>query len=586
MICISQKTKCFIAGANKLKTWNGNGMGIYEINRTEKSTLLCIDVVAITLSIVLALAIGSEFLAATLGSYLVGTTYLPFFIVALIAYVLLMTVMTEIRVDRLSKREIIGQTIIQQLVLTAVYIAISFVLHKAVLVSGTCMGLFFIFSMFFCGIGRIIYQENCHRKTEEKRSVELSAKNDLNIRTDGKVKHVYIVGSKSIGQYGGYESFVMNLLQHHKDNKNIKYHVACKANGQGCMNIDSLPGAKRINENEFTYCNAQCFLINIPEKLGAAQAIYYDLRALRLCCEHIERNNIEEPIVYILASRVGPFEKKFVKRIHRFGGKVWQNPDGWEHARRKWRTCIRKYWKLSEQYAVKYADLVICDSKHIESYIQDEYSYYHPKTTFIAYGSYITPSKLSDDDPKYTGWLNNHNLRDGQYYISVGRFVPENNFDIMIREFMNSKTDKDFAIITTENPKYAEELQRKFRYKKDKRIKFVGTVYDAELLKKIRESAYGYFHGHEVGGTNPSLLESLGSTKLNLLLDVGFNREVAEDAALYWSKDEGSLADTINKCDALTDDQRKGMGQKAKKRIEDEYSWEYICDKYLNIMCN
>ncbi len=255
--------------------------------------------------------------------------------------------------------------------------------------------------------------------------------------------------------------------------------------------------------------------------------------------------------------------------------------EGWEHARRKWRTSVRKYWKFSEKYAVKNADLVICDSKHIESYIQDEYSYYHPKTTFIAYGSYITPSKLSDDDPEYTGWLNNHNLRDGQYYISVGRFVPENNFDIMIREFMRSNTDKDFAIITTENPKYAEELQQKFKYKSDKRIKFVGTVYDADLLKKIRENAYGYFHGHEVGGTNPSLLESLGSTKINLLLDVGFNREVAEDAALYWSKDEGSLADTINKCDALDENQRDIMGDKAKKRIEEQYSWEYICAKYL-----
>ncbi len=159
-------------------------------------------------------------------------------------------------------------------------------------------------------------------------SVEVSNNLKVSNKICEHIRHVYIVGSKSIGQYGGYESFVMNLLQHHKDNKNIKYHVACKANGQGCMDIDSLPGAKRINENEFTYCNAQCFLINIPEKLGAAQAIYYDLRTLRLCCEHIERNHIEEPIVYILASKVGPFERKFVKRIHNYGGQVWQNPDG------------------------------------------------------------------------------------------------------------------------------------------------------------------------------------------------------------------------------------------------------------------
>lgn len=399
-------------------------------------------------------------------------------------------------------------------------------------------------------------------------------------KKNSRVRDIYIVGSKNIGQYGGYESFIMNLLQYHKDNKNIRYHVACKANGQGYMDVDSLPGAKRINEYEFTYCNAQCFLIKVPDKIGPAQAIYYDLKALEWCCNHIESNHIEEPIVYILASRVGPFEGKYVKRIHNFGGKIWQNPDGWEHARRKWRTYVRKYWKLSEKYAVKNADLVICDSKHIERYILDEYSHYNPKTTFIAYGSCITPSKLSDDDPEYTGWLKKNNLRDKEYYISVGRFVPENNFDIMIREFMSSKTDKDFAIITTENPKYTKELQRKLQYRTDKRIKFVGTVYNAELLKKIRENAYGYFHGHEVGGTNPSLLESLGCTKINLLLDVGFNREVAEDAALYWSKDEGSLSDAIKKADEMSLEQRRKMEEKAKQRITNEYSWKYICDKY------
>ena len=548
--------------------------------RSKKTILLCIDVIAIVLSFVLSLAIRFRLLVASLGSRLVMTTYIPFFVVTLLAYIVIMAIVAEVRIDRMARKEILELTIVQQVILTAVYISVFFLFHEADAISRIVVGLFFVFNVVFCSVGRIAYREYILKnKTNQYKEKALKGAYDDN-SAEGKVKHLYLVGSKSVGQYGGYESFVMNLLQHHKDKKNIKYHVACKANGQGHMDIDSLPGAKRINEKEFTYCNAQCFLIDIPEKLGPAQAIYYDLKALKWCCDHIERNHIEEPIVYILASRVGPFEKKYVKRIHNCGGQVWQNPDGWEHARRKWNRFIRKYWKLSEQYAVKNADLVVCDSKHIESYIQDEYSYYHPKTTFIAYGSYITPSKLSDDDPEYTGWLNNHNLRDKEYYISVGRFVPENNFDIMIREFMNSKTDKDFAIITTENPKYAEELQQKLKYKGDKRIKFVGTVYDADLLKKIRENAYGYFHGHEVGGTNPSLLESLGSTKINLLLDVGFNREVAEDAALYWSKDEGSLADAINTADSMSEEKQNEMGEKAKQRIIDEYSWKYICNKY------
>lgn len=197
--------------------------------------------------------------------------------------------------------------------------------------------------------------------------------------------------------------------------------------------------------------------------------------------------------------------------------------------------------------------------------------------------SSIKPSSIQDDDPRYLNWLAEHGLKDGEFYISVGRFVPENNFVIMIREFMQSHTDRDFAIITTENPGYAAKLQKKLGYKKDKRIKFVGSVYNAELLTKIRNNACGYLHGHEVGGTNPSLLESLGSTKLNLLLDNGFNREVAEDAALYWTKEKGSLAGLIDKADKLTPAQIEEYGDKARGRIHDEYSWEKICDKYAAV---
>lgn len=391
-------------------------------------------------------------------------------------------------------------------------------------------------------------------------------------------QHIYIIGSKSIGMYGGYESFILNLLKQHKDDGRIKYHIACKANGQGYMDLKRLRGAEKISRNQFTYCNADCFLINVPEKIGSAQAIYYDIYALKWACNHIRKNNIKNPIVYILASRVGPFEKKYVEYIHSVGGRIYQNPDGHEDWRRKWSWIIRKYWKLSERYAVKRADCIVCDSKNIEKYIKKEYSKYNPRTIFIAYGSNVT--QTVGNDKKFNEWIANHGISK-EYYISVGRFVEENNFEIMIREFMKSKTKKDFAIITTENPKYAEKLQKKLQYKNDKRIKFVGTVYDAELLKKIRENAYGYFHGHEVGGTNPSLLESLGSTNLNLLYDVGFNREVAEDSALYWNKEEGNLAKLIDYADSMNKNEILQMGKKAKERIKKEYSWEYICDKYI-----
>lgn len=555
--------------------------------RSKKSILLFIDMLAIALSFTIAVGIRFNILLRVLGSVLAVSTYAVFFGVALFGYIVVFAIRKELRIDKHSNRELLFITIEEQIVFIALYVVLFFIFHKTNIISRVVVGLFFIGNVVLVSLGRIFYHSYCIRRKISAKSQEFmnapknqSGESDDNTDEKSVKQHVYIVGSKSIGQYGGYESFVMNLLQQHKDEKRIQYHVACKANGSGYMDLDNLPDAVCINDNEFMYCNAHCFMVNIPEKIGAAQAVYYDIRALQWCCEHIEKNHIDHPIVYILASRVGPFEGRYVRRIHNAGGEVWQNPDGHEDWRRKWNAVIRRYWKFSERYAVKNADLVVCDSKSIENYIKDEYALYHPNTTFIAYGAHITPSKLLDDDPKYVNWLSNHELIDGQYYISVGRFVPENNFDIMIREFMSSHTKKDFAIITTENSKYAEELQQKFQYKTDKRIKFVGTVYDQELLGKIRENAYGYFHGHEVGGTNPSLLESLGSTNLNLLYDVGFNKEVAEETALYWSKENGDLAKLIDRADLLKKEDIIRMGEKAKKRIADEYNWELIADKY------
>ena len=86
-----------------------------------------------------------------------------------------------------------------------------------------------------------------------------------------------------------------------------------------------------------------------------------------------------------------------------------------------------------------------------------------------------------------------------------------------------------------------------------------------------------------MGGTNPSLIEALGSTDLNLLVDVGFNREVAEDCALYWSRDDGSLAKLIDSSDQLNENQIAEMGRKAKARVAAEYTWNKICGQYEEV---
>jgi len=333
-------------------------------------------------------------------------------------------------------------------------------------------------------------------------------------------QHVFIIGSKGIpAKYGGFETFVENLTKK-KIDKNINYYVACMGK----------------NNNEFEHNEAMCFNINVPN-IGPARAIYYDLNALKYCIRYIKRNNIQNGIIYILACRIGPFIGHYKKILQRLGVKLYINPDGHEWKRAKWNRIIKKYWKLSERLMVKHADLLICDSINIEKYIIEDYKKYNPNTSFIAYGADIEKSILKDDDKELLNWYKKHNITSKQYYLVVGRFVPENNYETMITEYMKSKTSKDFVLITNvEKNKFYEMLKEKTKFNEDKRIKFVGTVYNQDLLKKIRENAYGYIHGHEVGGTNPSLLEALATTDLNLLLDVGFNKEVGQDGALYWNK--------------------------------------------------
>ena len=99
------------------------------------------------------------------------------------------------------------------------------------------------------------------------------------------IQHVFLVGAKSLGAYGGYETFVNKLTEYHQNNPKIKYHVACKANGDGCMDETKLDGVTRISENEFEYHNAHCFKIPLPN-IGSGQAIIYDTKALDYCCKY------------------------------------------------------------------------------------------------------------------------------------------------------------------------------------------------------------------------------------------------------------------------------------------------------------
>ena len=379
------------------------------------------------------------------------------------------------------------------------------------------------------------------------------------------MKHVFIIGSRGLpAKYGGFETFVNELVSHQVSD-NLQYHVAC-------LSDDS-------HHQHSTYKKVDCFTIN-PPKLGPARVIAYDMMAIDYALKLIKKEEIVDPIFYILGNTIGGFVAPFARRIHRMGGKVFINPDGLEWKRSKWSKPVQAYLKHSEKMMTKYADLVISDNEGIESYIQETYPW--SKTTFIAYGTDLAPTNFSKDSVQVRTFFDQWGIEEKGYYLIIGRFVPENNYAAAIREFMASDTRRDLVIVCNhEGSSYFEQLRQETRFDQDSRIKFVGTVYDKDLLKYLRQECRAYIHGHEVGGTNPSLLEALAQTNENLVLGVDFNRKVALNTAHYWSKETGSLTSLINHIDSQPESHN--LGQAAKRHMQEHYTWEEIVRQYEDL---
>ena len=372
-------------------------------------------------------------------------------------------------------------------------------------------------------------------------------------------KHIFIIGSRGLpAKYGGFETFVEELVKH-QSNQNIKYHVACQSENSDIEVVDG----------HFDYRGADCFVINVPN-IGPARVIAYDALAINAALKQIKEEQIIEPVFYILGNTIGGIIGHYAHKIHKVGGKLLVNPDGLEWKRTKWPKPVRRYLKHAEKKMVRSADMIISDNQGILDYLRAEYG--QVKSEVIAYG---TETEISSLD--FSTTLEEFGVED--YYLIVGRFVPENNYETLIRSFMASNTENDLVIITNyEGNTFYDILLQKTQFDQDRRIKFVGTVYDQDELRYIREHALAYLHGHEVGGTNPVLLEAMWSTSVNLVLDVNFNRETAGDAVLYFNKDE--LTQKINQIENLSDIERNDLQNKSRSRIQERYMWDMICTQY------
>lgn len=383
------------------------------------------------------------------------------------------------------------------------------------------------------------------------------------------MKNIIIIGARGYeANYGGWETFVTNLIKNYKD-KNVAFHVPELTNDR--------KENKKIKDKD----GVSCLQVYAP-RVGFVTMFIYAIFALKYMKKYIKDNKLENVILYVLGCRVGPFYPFLIHSLKKQGIKIYLNPDGLEWTREKWAWWVKVCFKISEYCMVKHSDYIVCDAKAIKEYIDNRYKKFNKPTYFIPYGAYLNQKGVKNEI--VTDIFKKYKLKENNYYLIVGRFVPENNYELMIREFMSSKTKKDLVIIANvEENKFYKSLQEKTKFDRDKRIKFIGTVYDKEALLYFRENAYAYLHGHSAGGTNPSLLEALATTKVNILFHAIYNVEVGTFSSLYFSKQKGDLKKIIEKCESFDEKTIKKYEKLAKERIKSSYTWKLVVEEYKKI---
>jgi len=243
------------------------------------------------------------------------------------------------------------------------------------------------------------------------------------------------------------------------------------------------------------------------------------------------------------------------------------NMDGLEWKRTKYSKPVQKGLLHAEKLAIKSSDYLVSDSIGIQKYIQQKYK---KDSTYIAYGAHLFTNPNEEVIAQYK-------LEKHQFNMILARLEPENNIETILDGVALSNDTTPMLVIGNHNTKFGKYLKEKFR--KYSSIRFMGALYNLEHLDNLRYFSNLYFHGHSVGGTNPSLLEAMASNALIIAHKNEFNQAILNENGYYFSDAEEvkKLLLKIKKNDNLQ------LIQNNVNAIAKEYNWNTINDKYLQL---
>ena len=353
--------------------------------------------------------------------------------------------------------------------------------------------------------------------------------------------HIGIIGARGIpALYGGFETFAERLSLGLRERG---HRVTVYCSSSSCGDRDKVyKGIRRVMISNVALKSLDKFSSSFLSCLHSA-FISYDV---------------------ILFLGVGPVLFAWLPRG--FGKKTVININGLEWKRQKWNRFASFYLRLSERLSGLFCHKLVTDSKGIQKYFKEAYG---RQSAFIAYGADI-------GSVENEAVLTRYGLKKTAYFLQVCRLEPENNSHVVIEEYKKLDTHMPLAVLG--DAPYADAYKKTLHKIANERVKFLGSVYGYDY-DVIRSNAFCYIHAHEVGGTNPALLEALAAGNCVVVLDVPFNLEVIGSAGLSFSKEPGSLKDVLNSL--LTHPEIiPRLRRLSTQRVEEHYTWDKVVNDY------
>jgi glycosyltransferase involved in cell wall biosynthesis len=273
-------------------------------------------------------------------------------------------------------------------------------------------------------------------------------------------------------------------------------------------------------------------------------------------------------VVLVVNSANGPFG--LLTKI--FRKKTCINVDGLEWLRPKWKGLGSLYFRFASKLATLFFDEIITDSVEMNKVYQEKFG---KNSTVIAYGSTMKVKNKSKI-------LEKLNLKKKDYYLIVGRLIPDNNSKLIIEGFLSSNSKKSIVIVG--DVPYNDNYANNIKLLSSNKVFFTGYVNDQVDLTVLYDSCYGYIHGHEFGGTNPTMINALDLNCQILALDTVFNREMLRSKkSILFNKNENSISNKINEFEARFDEI---ISKDSNYKLPKKYDWDYISNQYLEVFRN